>query len=138
MKNKEKWEKWCHSKGMEETRVVSEDMVSVELLKECFDDQQKKIDSLDKIAKKAVDYIADYGSSLIVGELEEELDKVHNDHRKKATIIDPPSGWKYGFPKVMPDNVNLREWLLGQGYPKKDIELAMKYSRYWEEEVEED
>ena len=28
-------------------------------------------------------------------------------------MIDPPSGWKYGFPKPLPDEVeNVKEWLL--------------------------
>jgi len=56
---------------------------------------------------------------------------------KKLTIIDPPSGWKYGFPKPLPEGVQLSEWLLEQGYPEADIELAINYSRYWEEDEEE-
>ena len=49
-------------------------------------------------------------------------------------FIDPPTGWKYGFPKVLPKEVvDLKQWLLDNGYPEKDIELAMNYSRYWEE-----
>jgi len=56
-------------------------------------------------------------------------------------IIDPPSGWKYGFPKPVPDGVMksdalLRIWLSGQGYPNEDIDLAMKHSRYWERDEE--
>lgn len=51
------------------------------------------------------------------------------------TIIDPPTGWKYGFPKPIPEDVrDLRAWLVEQGYPECDLELALKYSRYWEEE----
>ena len=49
-------------------------------------------------------------------------------------VIDPPSGWKYGFPKEVPEGVDLREWLLEEGYPEKDIELAMQYSRFWDSE----
>lgn len=60
--------------------------------------------------------------------------------RITVTIIDPPSGWMYGFPKIIPDEarkteVSLREWLLAQGYPSKDIPLALRHSRYWHEEV---
>jgi hypothetical protein len=52
-------------------------------------------------------------------------------------IIDPPSGWMYGFPKLVPDEVlrskwRLCVWLIEQGYPAEDIEMAMKHSRYWE------
>ena len=47
MPKSDKFEEWCHSIGMEETRVVSEDMVSMEVLKECWDYQQSIIDKLD-------------------------------------------------------------------------------------------
>ena len=52
----------------------------------------------------------------------------------KQTVYDPPSGWKYGFPKVKPDGVDLGEWLLAEGYPPDMIPLALKYTRTWEEE----
>lgn len=55
----------------------------------------------------------------------------------KKTFIDPPSGWKYGFPRVVPDDVITQEdyikWFKKVGYPEKDIEFALKYSRHWEE-----
>lgn len=56
---------------------------------------------------------------------------------KKVLVIDPPEGWRYGFPKPVPDgyikNESLmRIWLQDQGYPTKEIDLALKYSRYWE------
>lgn len=51
-------------------------------------------------------------------------------------VIDPPEGWKYGFPKSLPEtyhlpDFNLKEWLLEQGYPEDMLDLALKYSRYW-------
>jgi hypothetical protein len=55
----------------------------------------------------------------------------------KKKMIDPPSGWKYGFPKKIPENVitpeDFKKWFIKNGYPEKDIELALKYSRVWEE-----
>lgn len=56
----------------------------------------------------------------------------------KKTVIDPPEGWKYGFPKVLPDGVDYQEWLFGEGYPMDLIPLAMKYSRQWEEDFPEE
>jgi hypothetical protein len=61
--------------------------------------------------------------------------------KKKVMMIDPPSGWKYGFPKVMPDPrpEDTRAWLIANGYPEKEI-LSYGdhfYCRYWETEVEE-
>lgn len=54
----------------------------------------------------------------------------------KITIIDPPSGWRYGFPRPVPQEVlgndKLGPWLIEKGYPEKDVELAIKWSRYWE------
>ena len=32
---------------------------------------------------------------------------------KQVKMIDPPSGWKYGFPRAIPNDVeNVREWLV--------------------------
>jgi hypothetical protein len=52
-------------------------------------------------------------------------------------IMDPPEGWRYGFPKPVPDgyikNESLmRLWLQHQGYPCDQIDIALKHSRYWE------
>ena len=49
-------------------------------------------------------------------------------------IIDPPEGWKYGFPKPLDksEDQSLEEWLLINNYPKKLIDQGMaKYCRYW-------
>lgn len=49
--------------------------------------------------------------------------------------IDPPSGWKYGFPKVLPDDVkDIRTWLIENGYPEKDVDFALNHCRQWIEE----
>jgi hypothetical protein len=60
---------------------------------------------------------------------------------KKVLIIDPPEGWRYGFPKPVPDGyvkneTLMRIWLQDQGYPTKDIDVALRYSRYWETETD--
>ncbi len=52
-------------------------------------------------------------------------------------MIDPPSGWKYGFPKeasreVYESEKLFIEWLLENGYPNKNIPIALKHSRAWE------
>lgn len=53
-------------------------------------------------------------------------------------IIDPPSGWKYGFPKPIPMNIlfsddeTLKEWFLLNGYPQTLIDQGcLKHYRYW-------
>lgn len=56
----------------------------------------------------------------------------------KKLMTDPPSGWRYGFPKAVPEKVqsgevSMQDWLLECGYPEKDLELAMKYGRSWYE-----
>jgi len=58
--------------------------------------------------------------------------------KDKILYIDPPEGWKYGFPKPVPHRYRdkIEDFLLLKGYPKTLIDLALKYSRYWEEEFE--
>ena len=52
------------------------------------------------------------------------------------TYIDPPSGWKYGFPKEAPANLRemteaqLNEWLVANGYPKSEVEAWTKSGKY--------
>lgn len=56
---------------------------------------------------------------------------------------DPPSGWKYGFPKAVDknslnDDESYTKILLEAGYPEEDIHLALKYSRFWAYSKEDD
>lgn len=43
-------------------------------------------------------------------------------------LVDPPSGWMYGFPAPLEDDYPAQ--LRKAGYPEKDIPLALQYSRY--------
>ena len=46
----------------------------------------------------------------------------------KVKFIDPPSGWKYGFPKMIPAGVlDHKEWLIKNGYPKSEIDDCGDY-----------
>lgn len=47
-----------------------------------------------------------------------------------VTMVDPPSGWRYGFPAPLQEDYE--QQLRNAGYPEKDIEFALSYSRYWE------
>lgn len=53
-----------------------------------------------------------------------------------VTIIDPPNGWRYGFPKPLPEEVkdNVLSWLISEGYPQSEIDRYGEhfYCRYWE------
>ena len=57
-----------------------------------------------------------------------------------TTIIDPPSGWKYGFPKPIPEDriEDVLVWLVEQGYPQSEIddlgEIFTNCCRYWEQD----
>ncbi|AUZ95354.1 hypothetical protein FDI40_gp595 [Agrobacterium phage Atu_ph07] len=66
----------------------------------------------------------------------------------KVLIVDPPAGWKYGFPKeytFVPSSVDLTEvqfekerehWFITNGYPEEMIKQGMhRYCRYWEKEM---
>ena len=56
-----------------------------------------------------------------------------------TTIIDPPSGWKYGFPKPIPEDRkdDVLVWLVEQGYPQSEIDGLGDYfsCRYWKQET---
>lgn len=58
-------------------------------------------------------------------------------------MIDPPSGWKYGFPKSLPKQFDTweeqRDWLVSEGYPQEQIDSMGDYfyCRYWEEETDD-
>jgi hypothetical protein len=56
---------------------------------------------------------------------------------KNKTMIDPPEGWRYGFPKSWDSGVDgdLREFLLQNGYPEKDVDFALKHIRMWPENL---
>jgi hypothetical protein len=65
-----------------------------------------------------------------------------NVAKKTVMLIDPPSGWKYGFPKpidLQASKGRVLEWLVEQGYPQAEIDACGDhfYSRYWETEIEE-
>ena len=59
--------------------------------------------------------------------------------KKTVLMIDPPSGWKYGFPKPLPDPKpeNVLAWLVENGYPQSEIDSCGNhfYSRYWEDVI---
>jgi hypothetical protein len=51
-------------------------------------------------------------------------------------IVDPPSGWRYGFPKIMPRGLKTEEektqWFLDNNYPRDLIDINMlSHCRSW-------
>jgi hypothetical protein len=59
----------------------------------------------------------------------------------KVTIYDPPSGWRYGFPRpYLPlPGETLEQTLLRDHYPQREIDLGMaKHVRFWETEVDKE
>lgn len=66
------------------------------------------------------------------------------EQMSKVLMCDPPSGWKYGFPKPMPEDLPKGEsifpWLLSEGYPQSEIDACGDhfYCRYWEANEEHD
>ena len=56
-------------------------------------------------------------------------------------MCDPPSGWKFGFPKPIPaDLTSTLEWLVSNGYPQSEIDSwgDSFYCRYYEMEVDDE
>lgn len=56
-------------------------------------------------------------------------------------MCDPPSGWMYGFPRAIDTEIKdekaFTAWLRSYGYPEELMELAVNYSRYWYEDINE-
>jgi hypothetical protein len=55
-------------------------------------------------------------------------------------MVDPPSGWRYGFPKVIPNDIkDVKEWLVENGYPQSEIDDYGDYfyCRFWLEKDDE-
>lgn len=48
-------------------------------------------------------------------------------------IVDPPSGWKYGFPQ--PLELDYEAQLKRSSYPRQDVDFALRHSRYWSDET---
>ena len=64
--------------------------------------------------------------------------KLRFDESTRVLLIDPPSGWKYGFPRPFDkkDDQTLGEWLVENGYPQSLIDQGMtRHCRYWETDV---
>ena len=55
-------------------------------------------------------------------------------------MVDPPGGWRYGFPKLIPKDQQHRmlEWIIENGYPRHIAEeLGAAFSvRCWNAEPE--
>lgn len=63
-----------------------------------------------------------------------------NDARNLKGVkifVDPPSGWRYGFPKELKPGESYEELLRKSGYPEKDIQFALQWSK-WSEEPSKD
>ena len=61
----------------------------------------------------------------------------------KKLMVDPPEGWRYGFPKpvheefhTLGEDFDLKKWFISEGYPKERVRLALQYSRYFEMEID--
>ena len=53
----------------------------------------------------------------------------------ETLVIDPPSGWRYGFPIAAPPaDADLNTWLVAKGYPQFEVDKFKGKPvpcRYW-------
>lgn len=61
---------------------------------------------------------------------------------KTVLMIDPPSGWMFGFPKPIPKAAasppHLEDWMIENGYPEALIlDGMLQYCRFWTKEVDD-
>jgi len=65
--------------------------------------------------------------------------RLRMDEQNKPIWVDPPTGWMYGFPKLMENpKQDLKKWLLENGYPESMIKQFPNGIpvRCWEDESE--
>tara|TARA_R110000782_G_scaffold102791_7_gene190231 strand:+ start:12875 stop:13078 length:204 start_codon:yes stop_codon:yes gene_type:complete len=62
--------------------------------------------------------------------------------KRTVKMIDPPSGWKYGFPKEFTwdeSKETFYEWMEKEGYPVKENKTILDMAcRQWTEEVDDE
>jgi len=60
-------------------------------------------------------------------------------NKPKGILVDPPSGWRYGFPAryIKEEHGTMEQFLRLKKYPEKDIAFAMQNMRHIGEETEE-
>jgi hypothetical protein len=53
-----------------------------------------------------------------------------NQRGKNMIWVDPPEGWKYGFPAIYnPDtDGQMSDWIISKGYP---IQIIKEYGEQW-------
>tara|TARA_R100000951_G_scaffold114060_1_gene117471 strand:+ start:1128 stop:1967 length:840 start_codon:yes stop_codon:yes gene_type:complete len=62
-----------------------------------------------------------------------DIDEVMVEHIEETLkMVDPPSGWKYGFPKLYPLGhvTDVIKWMVEQGYPQAEVDLYGDQFRY--------
>jgi hypothetical protein len=71
-------------------------------------------------------------------EVKQFVDDMMENFVDERLVVDPPSGWRYGFPKTyfknnVGDMEELRNWLLSEGYPQREIDACGDYFpvRFW-------
>lgn len=57
--------------------------------------------------------------------------KSKTDSQLVGNLIDPPSGWMFGFPKVFNPQTGetLEQWLVREGYPPSEVAFALRHLR---------
>lgn len=57
---------------------------------------------------------------------------------KPRKMIDPPQGWRYGFPCEFEPwfGETVEQYIIRMGYPSRDAKWAANYCRFWYEEQE--
>ena len=63
------------------------------------------------------------------------------DIYSKQVMVDPPSGWRYGFPKLYDpskEEGTMYDWLVREGYPQSEIDRYKGnfFCRFWYPEEE--
>jgi hypothetical protein len=55
----------------------------------------------------------------------------------KKIYVDPPEGWKYGFPKVCSEHDNIIDFIIDSGYPEELVDENFTV-RIWTKEEDDE
>lgn len=101
-------------------------------------------DSLDQILGQFTEFLRGSGFyfdgrvDLVDDEIKDNKPLTDTEAKGKF-YVDPPSGWKYGFPRPydIKNDGPLKDFLIKNGYPEKDATWASNNARFFRAEAYE-
>ena len=125
--------KEADKRNAELVRIVRLGAMVCQLQADSMSKPQLDIDTQAALKKAEDDFVASMRPLELVKVITSASEPSMPDLDPDRLMIDPPSGWRYGFPKRIPREHQHRtvEWMIEQGYPRQLTEEKHFYIRYW-------